>query len=168
MLNAWYLKKAQAFAGPAGLYFAIDQGAQIDPVWVKDPRFTAKLFTWGASWFGWLVKRFGWFKQHVNSMFFAHLLLNKKPPKSMYWLAYDNPFYLYIYGEKYTTEWPQLYKWSSEKFTPSKEPVKLVNRDTHVWVAKSWPYTAYMGGGTVRWEYSPICELATRYLQEKL
>lgn len=169
MTDFWYRKKPQSFAGPVGLYYAIDCGAGITPGWVKAPHFTAKVFTWLAPWFGHLVKHFEWLRQHVNSMFLAHLLLGRKPPQSMQWLAHDNPFYLYLYRIPLETEWPDLHKYSEAHIEERQDFVPFEEREPDSWVAKNWPYHRYVRTGTAfERHYVPFCELASRYLQATL
>lgn len=165
----WYRKKPQSFAGPVGLYYAIDCGAGISPGWVKSPYFRARVFTWFGSWFGSLVRHFSWLKQHVNSMFLAYLLLHKKPPQSMQWLAYDNPFYSYIYGIPLSTQWPGLCHYSDAYVEDCSTLVPFSDREPDSWVAKNWPYKKYVrNGDPLPRSYVPFCELAGRYLQSTL
>jgi hypothetical protein len=159
-----YKVKPQSNAGPMALYYAIKQGACVDPGWVKDPTSHAKLLTRLGWLFGFLP-----IKQHVNTMFFAYMLLGKKPSSSMKWLAYDNPFYLFLYNKQHETEWPNQAKLKNDKLVKQKKKVELKDREPDSWPAKNYPYKKYVGDeprGDE--EYTPICELASIYLQMSL
>ena len=169
MTDFWYRKKAQSFAGPVGLYYAIQCGAGIHPGWVKSPMFRARVYTWLGSWFGSLVWYVEWLRQHVNSVFFAYLITGKKPPESMKWLAADNPFYLYLYRIPHKADFPDLHKHSEAYIAQRADPVPFENREPDMWVAKDWPYKEYVREGKpFNRRYVPFCELASRYLQATL
>jgi len=75
MPSMWYKQKPQSFAGPAGLHFAVSQGAQLDNPF--DIMGQAKLFTSMGWLFGYalswpIVGK--WLRQHINSVWLAYLI----------------------------------------------------------------------------------------------
>jgi len=143
MVGYSYKKKPQSFAGPCGLQFAINCGCDIDRQWVHDINLKAKLFCLIATPFGYLIRWVKSLRQHLNSIMFAHMVLDKKPPKSMHFLSKNNPIYSWVFREKCDSIYP----------------------NTGIWPAKDWPY-----GDRVEkiQQYSPICNLTGIYLQRTL
>jgi len=166
----WVKHKPQSFAGPAAIWWANKHGASIPTAGLPNPMFKAKVFCMLGRLFGHAVKYISWLRQHVNSMFLAYLLLGKKPPASMAWLAYDNPFYRYIYGIKdVVAKFPDPRKYNRGKRIYVDEYVDFKDREPDSWPAKNWPYAKYTREGEpLGWQYTPICELVTYYLQGTL
>jgi len=149
-VSGWFRKvKPQAFAGPCALAWANKQGADIDPKWVPDVTSMAKLYCFIAPIFKFLLSlHWGdkyWFRQHVNSVMFAHLLLDKKPPKNLKFLAKDNMVYSYIFKEYIGTD---------HQYPTNAGP----------WPAKNWPGSKVEKAS----RYTPLCQLCGQYMQESL
>jgi len=164
----WYSVKPQSFAGPAALRFAIDNGAHLnDPFQAKSK---ARTFVAVGPVFGWAVSKwFGsWLQQHVNTMFLAYLILNKKPASSMRWLCEDNPFFQYIAGEKCVTEYPDPARTSDGKSEDTKDIVPLKDRKPSAWIFRNWPKTRYIRSGSPTKEYTPVWQVVGDYLQSTL
>lgn len=171
--DLWYREKPQSFAGPVGLAFAIENGAQLEnPFNIK---LKAKIFTLLGDLFGkalfWPIIG-EWMKQHVNSILLAYLILEKKPPRSLDFLA-SNPFYAYIFGEKMTVEYPPDTRYTSGKTIERDDIMPISRWKPSIWIWKNWPYGEYVydGQGTPTYRsesYSPIAYLTAYYLQETL
>lgn len=138
----WFKRKPQSFAGPAALRFAINQGADIEPSRVVDVRGQAKVFRALAWPFGYLIRYVKPLRQHINSVMFAHLIAGARPPKSMHFLAHNNPLYSWLY----------------------KERCEALYLNTGPWPAKDYPGNAEIKTQT----YTPVCQLAAEYLQSTL
>ena len=164
----FYKEKAQAFAGPAGLWFANQNGAKILIEGVPNPMLKAKLFTCFGSLFGYAVKYFPSLQQHVNSMMFAYLITGKKPPKSMDFLCVGNPFYSAIAGKwcSLDTLPESLQRFESESESISDTIVPLQHRKQSAWIFKSWPFSRCISlGQPLPWRYTPLALLAASYIQ---
>jgi len=163
--GVWVKAKPQSFAGPAALHWAAPNTA-----WKNGrPTVTAWTMVLTAPLFGYLVKPISGLRQHINSVFLAHLLLGKKPPRSMSWLAEWNPFYSYIYGRKCEVTWPTNRRTSAGYEEEKNLPQALAFRKPGSWPVKQWPYKNYIrSGAPVNRYYTPVCELACLYLQETL
>lgn len=168
----WYKEKPQSFAGPVGVYFAKKMGANIDiPESSKlpDPHGTARLFTLIAPIFGHLVYYIPWLRQHVNSMFLAHLLLDKKPPESMEYLSKENPFFSYMFAIPCVVSYPEVSRYSQGRTVTQSNIVPLRDRKPSSWVFRNWPYDLYIKEGEVLpIEYTPIWMVVGEYLQNTL
>jgi len=138
----WFKEKPQSFAGPAAYHWAIKQGVDLPKDAVRDVEGTAGLLCSAAPVYGWLVKHFTFLRQHFNSFIFAHLLLGKTPPSSMEFSTQNNPFYAYLYG-------------TTVDYTYSM----------HV---SAWPAKHVWGAEEKNKTYTPVCQLASDYLQSTL
>lgn len=139
--------KPQAFAGPAMYEFCRDQDIPLPEPGFPDPRPRAELFCTLAPVYGVLLQWFGWirgFRQHVNSVLFAHLLLCRRAPRVLHFLAKDNPLYSYICG-----------------LPCEVKPYP----NTGDWPAKDWPRAPK---AIKEQTYTPACSLAGEYAQEIL
>jgi len=167
MPEFWYKKKAQSFAGPAGLRFAIDCGAKLqDPFLVKHK---ARWLVRCGPAFGWLVRWIPWLRQHVNSVFLAYLVTGKTPSKSLIWLCEENPFYSYIARRKCRVEYPDVYRWSEGHEEETNQVVPFAERKPGSWPFKNWPYKRYVKAGVKKTVgYTPTCILVGEYLQNRL
>lgn len=171
----YYYEKPQAFAGPAGLYFAISNGAKLDllkPI-PYNPIPTATIMHMFGFLFGFILKHFSikTLESHINSMFLSSLILNKKPSKSMKWIAAHNPFYAYIYGDMLNEEYPNLCRYKNGYNIRREEPVPLKLRKPSSWIFRSHPCDEYVdadGSGFVDDFYVPIWEVVASYLQHSL
>lgn len=163
----WYKKKPQSFAGPAALRFAIDSGAHLnDPFGVKG---TARLYVRLGWFFGHGAKFIKWLRQHINSVFLAHLILEKRPAKSMLWMCEGNPFFSFIAGEKCEVEYPSLYRTSEGHSEDEDEIVPLKDRKPNSWIFRNWPKSRYVRDGTIQTTgYTPIWQVVAYYLQSTL
>jgi len=175
---------SQSFAGPAALCWAQRRGLLKDynvrrsysgvkllckGYNVDSPYSKAKFLCYCAWAFGYIVRWMPALKQHINTMFLAHLLMEECPPSSMKWLAYDNPFYLYLYGEKHKTEWPVMSKYSEGNRVDTKSPSKFCERAPGSWVAKNYCMTQYLKIGEVYPSaFTPVCQYVVSCLQDSL
>lgn len=170
--NMWYYPKAQSFAGPAALYFARNQGVNIDGTYdVSDPTSTAKLFCSLGFLFGYAVRYLSFLEQHINSMFLAYLLRDKKPASSMLWLCEDNPFFSYIAGQQLATTYPDPRRYIHGETVVRDEVVPLSKRKPSTWIFRLDPRKEYIdmsGDGYQPNAYTRIWELTAEYLQTVL
>ena len=170
----WYKKKAQSFAGPAGLAFAVKNGAAIATSGrelIDKAHKSAKTLRKFGWVFGHLCKWLKWPRQHINSMFLAYLIAEKTPPSSMRWLAADNPFYEYIYGKKLNTAYPDPRKLMQGATKVRKDIVPLAKRKVCTWVFRIFPYNEYVdmnNQGYGYQAYTPIWQVTAEYLQQQL
>lgn len=138
----WYKEKPQGFAAPCAAAWANKQGVPIEcsksKKWIKTQ---AKAMCFVAPLFGYLIRYIPYLRQHINSVMMAHLLLDRKPPESMRFLAKDNMIYSYQYGIKCDTLYPD---------------------DEGIWAAKN--YSSNKKSNI----YTPICNLTGIYLQKEL
>lgn len=163
----WYKEKPQSFAGPAGLAFANQCGADIELVWVPDIMSTAKMYV-SLGWvFGYACRWVSALRQHVNSIMLAHLVAGQRPASSLSFLNYDNPFYSAISGVSRETDYATpLREWSEEKTVDGSGLVPMRDRKPNAWIFRNWPYTRYTGSGTLSsWYYTPTACLCGAYLQ---
>jgi len=168
MEGYWYRKKPQAFAGPAALQFAIYCGAKLDnPFNVKIRAWIMRLLN---PAFGYLVRWFHWFRQHIDSQFLAHLINASKPPKSMLWMCETNQFFSYIAGIECEPCYPEVWKRFQNGDTGDVDyVVHLSERKPSAWIFRSWPKGKYTG--TPPYEaksYTPTAQVVGEYLQQHL
>jgi len=168
MEGFWYRKKAQAFAGPAALQFAINCGAKL-----KTPfniGFRAWVMRLLNPLFGYLVRWFHWFRQHINSQFIAHLLNGSKPPKSMLWMCEENTFFSYIAGIECQVSYPAVWKRYMEGETVDTDKVQPLRlAKPSAWIFRRWPKDKYEGQPPYRTEsYTPTAMVVGEYLQRHL
>lgn len=163
----WFKQKPQSFAGPAGLRFAIDNGANLnDPFQIKRK---ARWMVLGGSAFGYLVRWVSWFRQHINSMFLAYLILGKRPARSMLWMCEGNPFFSYIAGEKCSVEYPSMYRTSGGRTVERDQVMPLSKSKPSSWIFRRWPKSEYLREGVQNTSgYTPSWQLVGDYLQSTL
>ena len=167
--DIWVKRKPQSFAGPAALAWANRCGAGIEAHWVPEVTGQAKVYCHIGWLFGYMVRWVKALRQHVNSIFLAHLLMGKKPSYSMKWLAYDNPFYMYIYGEPILFVFPVQRKYSNGGTIYEKVKQPFMDRGPSPWPAKNWPYAYYNKiGAPANERYTPLCQLVCLYLQQSI
>jgi hypothetical protein len=131
--GGWWKLGAQSFAGPAAMAWA-----GLAPA--EDPRPHARMLCAVALPFGWLCRVVRGLRQHVSSVMLAHLLLERRPPSSMRFLAARNPLYAWQLGVPCEADdYP----------------------NTGPWPAKDWPGEEPDTSGEV---YTPTCSLVARYL----
>jgi len=131
----WYKEKPQSFAGPCANQWRHGDRS------VFNVKTTAMALTFIAPVYGHLVRWIKPLRQHLNSVMFAHMLLNRKPPSSLLFAAKNNMIYSYLYGIKCEAHY----------------------RNTSVWPARNvWD------GEEKETTYQPVCELAGRYMQQYL
>jgi len=164
----WYRKKPQSFAGPAALLFAINCGAKLDNPFNIESR--AKWMRFLNPFFGYLVRWFHWFRQHINSQFIAHLINDSKPPSSMLWLCEENPFFSAIAGIECSVEYPKSWSRFQKYETKDVDDIQpLKNRKPSAWIFRSWPKAEYTGAlpyaGSA---YTPTAMVVGEYLQQHL
>ena len=141
-LSLYYKEKPQASAGNMMAQWARQNGITVTVD--EDKTLIAKSLCLIAPLYGYVIRWIPKLRQHINTVFLSHLLLGKTPPNSMHFLAVDNPFYSWLYGEKCNIKYPV---------------------DKGAWPAKIWPDGDYPSKGK---EYSPVCQLAADFLQSTL
>jgi hypothetical protein len=135
----WVKPGTQSFAGPAAVQWARAQGCNVEAP--EDVRGMARLFCALAWPFGWAIRAIPGLRQHLNSVMLAHLLLDRRPPASMAFLAARNPLYSWQFGTECVVE-------------------EYAN--TGPWPAKDWPGPITVTGSE---QYTPVCSLVARYLR---
>lgn len=171
MPGMWYKKDAQSFAGPAGLRFAIDCGAQLNTPFKIMSR--ARLYVSLGGLFGTLLD---WpligkmLRQHVNSIMLAHLITKSKVPESLMWLVRENPFYGYIAGKKMEVVAPPSARYVQGHSEERKEVVPLAKRKPSTWIWRNWPKSEYVADISIPqdWSYTPAAYVTAKYLQDSL
>jgi len=168
----WYTQKPQAFAGPAGLQFAIDCGARLhNPYSISWKARLMVLFGWlfgyvsrgGISWLSVFVR------QYTNSMFMAHLITRSKVPTSMLWLCEDTALFQYIAGIKSFTEYPDPSRTTGGHTEEVDQVVPMKDRKPSAWVFRNWLKTRYIRDGVpVDEKYTPIWQVVGDYLQSTI
>jgi hypothetical protein len=169
MPGFYYIQKAQDFAGPAGLNFAVRCGAQTGNPF--DIESKAKMLVSLGWLFGYAVKYVSALKQHINSMWLAHLVLCRKPAESMMWMCEENPFYSYIAGKKCSVEHPSLCRFINGDSKTEKQVVPLKNAKPTAWIFRRDPFESYFdadqsGRGPIA--YTPTAFVVADYLQSTL
>ena len=163
----WYKEKPQAFAGPAGLRFAIDNGAHLnDPFQIKSQ---ARWMVRGGFAFGYLVRWFSGLQQYLNSMFTAHLILGERPASSMLWLCEENPFFSFIAGKKCSVTYPDMRRTSGGHGEGRDHIVPLAQCKPSAWIFRRDPKDEYIREGVSQGSaYTPAAQLVGDYLQSVL
>ena len=137
-----FKRKAQSFAGPSALAWAVKMGARVDLRRLVDVSKQSKWLCRISLPFGYAIRYIPSLRQHINSVMFAHLMLGKIPSKSMLFLAKDNPVYSYIFGIKCSATYPITGPWPAKDYPGSDKPVNN--------------------------KYVPLCSLVGEYLQSSL
>jgi len=167
MPGFWYKEKAQAFAGPAALTFANNCGAGIETT--LNVTAEARLMVASGFLYGILAKRSVWLRGFINSLWFSHLMLNKKPSFTMNWMAEENPLFAYIAGIKQTVEYPDPHRYTEGTTAAVKDVVPLSKCEPSAWIFRRDPFMQYTRTGIpVLSEYTPIWQLCGDYLQSTL
>ena len=165
----WVLRKPQAFAGPAAYNWARKQGCALG--YDVDTPWTASLFTNGLfAWmFGHATKFISGLEQHMNSVMLAHLLKDDRPPKSMRWMAENNPFWSIITGDDfYTSNFPPMTDMQGGRTIDKGEPTEFHQRDPGPWPGKNHPHKMYqydIPPAPAGDEYTPACWLFCYYMR---
>ena len=154
----YWKRKPQASAGPFSLEWARKVGCNVPSVWNVD--MSACLFSLVPSW---LIKLKP-FRQHLNTVMLAHLVLGEKPGSSWHWASKYNPFYSYIRGIPCPVQYRQIYK--TVESVETDYIVPMANRVGSQWVWKQWPYTASVSRSHK--QYTPAALLVAYYLQQSL
>jgi len=164
----WYKEKPQSHAGPLGLKFAMDNGAQLNVPYYLQEKWRSSMKLTKIGWaFGYSVRYITALRQHINTMFTAYLAKGKKPPRSMRWMYEENPYYSYIGGKKCEIEYPDMHKMENKKKTKCKDVQHMKYTKPTTWIFRRDPYAKYEGTkGNL--EYTPIARLAAEYLQRTL
>ena len=164
----WYKEKPQSHAGPLGLKFAMDNGAQLMvPDYLKE-KWESGIKLTKIGWaFGFSVKYISGLKQHINTMFSAYLAKGKKPSWTMRWMYKENPYFSYIGRKKCVVEYPDMHKLNNVKKTKCKKVVDMKYAKPTTWIFRRDPLTKYEGDKSDR-EYTPIARLTGEYLQMSL
>lgn len=167
MPGFWYTVKPQAFAGPAALTFANNCGAGIETD--LDVKLQAKMMVAGGFFYGILAKHISALRQHIDSMWFAHLMLNKKPSSTMLWMTEENPLFAYIAGKKQTVTYPDPHRFTEGVTAAEKSIVPLKDCEPSAWIFRRDPFNRYTRAGIpMQQEYTPIWQLVGDYLQDSL
>lgn len=165
----WYIVKPQAFAGPAALKFAVDNGAVIAIPAKLDIKSTAKWIASSGFFFGLLARTSGSLRGYANSVWTAHLILGKKPSSTMLWMCEENPYFSYIAGKKCRVEYPPSRRFLNGQTSAEKSIVPLKDAEPSAWIFRRDPFNKYNGTPPlVNEEYTPIAQLAATYLQSTL
>jgi hypothetical protein len=165
--NLWYVAKPQEFAGPAALEFAIQCGAKIKSPF--NPMTKARLLVATAGVFGWLCKYIEGLRQHLNSVWMAHLILKKKPASGLLWSAEENPFFSYVAGKKCDVVYPASRRYLVDSETTEKSVVPFQKAKPSAWPFRRDPFKTYVGEGQQEDDsYTPIAQLVGDYLQGTL
>ena len=166
-MPGYFYRSGQSFAGPAGLQFAIENGADLQSPY--DIGSKISWFTFSGSFFGFFARYITSLRQHINSVFLSYLIENDRPPKSMRWMAEHNPFYSAICRKIVIEEYPPMNKTTEGKTVERKEIVPLVLRKPSSWLFRGDPYSEYVrDGDPMDWSYTPISQLTADYLIETL
>jgi hypothetical protein len=167
MPGFWYVVKPQAFAGPAALTFANNCGAGIETT--LDVTLQAKAMVASGFLYGILSKYSVWLRGYIDSMWFAHLMLNKKPASTMLWMTEENPFFAYIAGKKQTAVYPDPRRYTEGVTAAEKSVVPLKDCEPSAWIFRRDPFNRYTRAGIpMQQEYTPIWQLVGDYLQASL
>ena len=175
ILGLWYKEKKQSFAGPAAWFLMRRYGIDVlNPFYneftVESVLKEASLLIKLAPAFGYAAKYISSLRQHINSMWLAHAVLEEKSPSSMAWTKYDNAFYKAIDGEPYTNlnAVPRsLPKWSRGSKKANKDLQPIYTADSSDWIWRRDPYNSFIvdKSATVLYSYTPIALLTATYFQ---
>jgi len=165
----WYKEKAQSYAGPLGLKFAMDNGAQLMVSDYLKDKWESGIKLTKIGWaFGLSVKYISGLKQHINTMFSAYLAKGSKPSWTMRWMYKENPYFSYIGRKKCIVEYPDMHKLAGDyKKTKCKKVVDMKYAKPTTWIFRRDPLVKYEGEKTDV-EYTPIARLTAEYLQASL
>lgn len=168
MPGMWYKEDPQSSAGPLGLEFALQNGANINiPEYLqKSIEQAKKLTTWGFV-FGLSSRAISPLRQHLNTMFMAYLINGKKPPLTMRWAYKENPFFSYVGGEKCSVKYPDNRKLKDEIKIKKHAVAELEKTKPNAWVFRRDPFIEYTGEPTSM-QYVPIWMVVGEYLQNTL
>lgn len=151
----WFLRKPQAFAGPAGLHYA-GLGAKPQCKWMLL-----------AAWVYGLT--YPLFESHLNSIMLAHLIHDKKPPSTMRKLYESNPFYAAIAGIKSAVKYPSIYRYTQATTEKRNEIQPFELCEPSSWPFRRNPYNWYTSAGEPQQEgYVPIWQVVGEYLQRMI
>jgi len=163
----WYTEKPQEFAGPAALEYAIRCGAPIKSPF--DVRSKAKTLVATAGVFGCLCRWFEFPRQHLDSVWLAHLVLGKKPASGLLWTVEENPLFSFIAGKKCSAAYPVLKRFKNGSEKTEKKVVPLSNAKPSAWVFRRDPFKRYVPEGELNEEaYTPVAQLVGDWLQSTL
>jgi hypothetical protein len=165
----WYYPKEQAFAGPAGVIFANNQGGVQVDIPTSTTLRNAKLMVMGGFLFGIVAKWSESIRSSLNSMFTAHLILGKKLSSTMLWACDENPFFSYIAKKRCSVPYPPTSRYTTPEESVEKNIVPLANAEPSAWVFRRDPFKRYIPNGVpVDKQYTPIWQVVGDYLQSTL
>jgi hypothetical protein len=152
----WFLRKKQAFEGPAGLCYA---GLGTEPPTAKLLRIVA--WVYGLT--------YPLFESNLNSIMTAFLIVGKKPPFTMRRLYESNPFYAAIAGIKKKEPYPSMYRYTKGTTETTKEVQPFVLCEPSSWPFRRNIYNLYSPfGEQEQYGYVPIWRVVGDYLQDML
>jgi len=168
MPGMWYKEDPQSSAGPLGLQYAINCGAQINvPDYLQNKIEQAKkLTTWGFV-FGISARSVSSLRQHLNTMFMAYLVKGKSPSWSLRWAYKENPFFSFVGRKKCSVKYPSNIKLSNVTKITSWAVTELEYSKPNAWVFRRDPFVEYRGDPTSQ-QYVPIWMVVGEYLQSTL
>jgi len=170
----WWFEKPQVSAGPLGLLFCKRVGVTfptefqyIYQGFCESAEGTARLLRSTAWAFGWASRVITALQQHTNTYFMTYLALGQQPPSTMKWMAWDNPFYQYVFGNMYTTDWPDWTRYQGH--SESGKNVPFNQRKPSPWPPRNLPDEQWVIDQEVAQDtYTPLCELCVYYLHEAM
>lgn len=172
MPGFWYTVKPQAFAGPAALLWANNIAKKVGKPEIKNSfniSINAKAMVASGFLFGILAKHMAWMRQHIDSVWLAHLYLGKKPSSTMMWMTEENPFMAYIAGKKQSVAYPDMCRTTEGSTSMESKVVPLSECEPSAWIFRRDPYNRYTRKGIIQNEsYTPLAQLVGDYLQSTL
>jgi hypothetical protein len=152
----WFIRKPQAFEGPAGLCYA-KMG--------EEPK-VAKLLRLVAWVYG---LTYPLFESNLNSIMTAFLIVDKKPPSTMKKLYMTNPFFAAIASVKKTEPYPYMFRYSGGTTEKTSRIQPLALCEPSAWIFRRDPYKMYVPAGDIDTvSYTPTAQVVGEYLQEML
>lgn len=171
MPGFWYRQKPQSFAGPASLKWANRCANLARRPQVEDPFEIDRAARWMVAT-GWLWGQLCWWfkypRQHLNSVWLAHLYLGRRPHRGLLWTTQENPFFSYIGGIPCRVNPPETYRTVGGYEVVRKKVVPLSRCEPSAWIFRRDPFVEYVRIGEPAQRYTPIWWLVSEYLQSLL
>jgi hypothetical protein len=168
----WYNVKPQAFAGPSALNWANQCAKKMSKPSVTDPfdvKSQAKWMVTGGWLWGMFAKHSEFLRGYIDSMWLAHLMLDKKPASTMLWMCEENQFFSYIAKKKCSVEYPEPHRYTEGVTEMQKTVVPLKDCEPSAWIFRRDPFNKYTRNGVPQPKmYTPIWQVVGDYLQSTL
>lgn len=165
----WYYAREQSMAGPFGVIFANQCGGSQVAIPETLVKMKAHALCVLGLVFGVLARQFPYFRQHLNTVFTAHLICKRKPAFTMLWATEENPYFSYIAGKKITVSYPDVYRTTSMEERVEENVVPLANAKPSAWIFRRDPFVRYiLNGAPFGRAYVPIWQVVGEYLQQSL